>query len=199
MFELDQSKEKIVSCSNHNFVPQSINVVCAFQITYKTTLGRFVKKIADDQYSSVSKGRIYHIKHMSIQPFALGMVWPEIGCLMEVPIMIDICTYCIFMLCGTIAEKSYSCTGIWNIQLLFKMGAPLISPPWLCQSATECQLKTKQKCAWFWRFAPFGHDILANSFLHLKSEMKEQTPINNCVFQISTQLLDSFSNSAVPN
>ncbi len=36
------------------------------------------EKIADDQCSSIIKGSIYHIKHISIQPFTMGMGRPEI-------------------------------------------------------------------------------------------------------------------------
>ena len=55
-----------------------------------------MKKLADDQCSSTSKGSIYHIKYMSIQSFTIGVNWPGIGCLMEVSIMSDIYTYCLF-------------------------------------------------------------------------------------------------------
>ena len=51
--------------------PLSKNAVSAFQIARKTNffyLGRFLKNLADDQCSSITKGRIYHIKHMTIQP-----------------------------------------------------------------------------------------------------------------------------------
>ena len=33
-------------------------------------LGGFLKKITDDQCSSLTKGSIHHIKHISIQPFS---------------------------------------------------------------------------------------------------------------------------------
>ena len=36
-------------------------------------LGRFIKKLADDQCSSITKVSIYHIKHMSIQPFTMRL------------------------------------------------------------------------------------------------------------------------------
>ncbi len=41
-------------------------------------LGRYLKKLADDQFSSLTKGRIYHINHMYIQPFTQVVDWPEI-------------------------------------------------------------------------------------------------------------------------
>ena len=53
-------------------------------------LGRFQKKIPDDQCSSITKGSIYQIKHMAIQPFTMGVDSPEIGCLMEVSILFHI-------------------------------------------------------------------------------------------------------------
>ncbi len=46
-------------------------------------LGRVVKKLADDQCSSITKGSI-HIKQLSIQPFTMGVDWPEIGYLMDI-------------------------------------------------------------------------------------------------------------------
>ena len=46
-------------------------------------LGRFLKKLADDQCSSITKGSICHISHMYIQPFATAEDWPEIRCLRE--------------------------------------------------------------------------------------------------------------------
>ena len=50
----------------------------------------------------ISKGSTYHVRHydvqLSIQPFTMEVDWPKIGCLMEVSIMFDICTYCIFTL-----------------------------------------------------------------------------------------------------
>ncbi len=36
-------------------------------------------------------------KHMSIQPFKMGAIWPEIWRLMRVPTMFDACTYCILL------------------------------------------------------------------------------------------------------
>ena len=35
-------------------------------------LGRFMKKLADDQWSYRTKGSIYYIKH-NIQPFGMGV------------------------------------------------------------------------------------------------------------------------------
>ena len=58
------------------------------------SLGRFLKKLADDQGSSITKGSIYHIKHMYMQPFTVGVNWLEIWCLMEVSAMFYICRYC---------------------------------------------------------------------------------------------------------
>ncbi len=43
-----------------------------------------MKKLADDQFSSITKGSIYHIKRMYIEPFTTVVDWPEIRCLMEV-------------------------------------------------------------------------------------------------------------------
>ena len=46
----------------------------------------------------ITKGTIYLIKCMSIQSSTVGVDWPKIGCLMEVSIMFDICTYYDFTL-----------------------------------------------------------------------------------------------------
>ncbi len=40
---------------------------------------------------------MYRIKHMSIQPFNMGVSSPEMGRLMEISIMFDIYTYCILL------------------------------------------------------------------------------------------------------
>ncbi len=34
-------------------------------------LGKFLKKVADDQCSSIAKGSICYIKHMYVQPFSV--------------------------------------------------------------------------------------------------------------------------------
>ena len=36
-------------------------------------LGKFLKKLADDQCSSITKGSIYYMKHMNIQHFSMGV------------------------------------------------------------------------------------------------------------------------------
>ncbi len=59
-------------------------------------LGRFLKKLADHQCSSITKGSIYHIKHTYIQLFSMEVDWPEIWRLMEVSAMFYICRYCVF-------------------------------------------------------------------------------------------------------
>ncbi len=59
-------------------------------------LGRFLKKLVDDQCSFKTKGSIYHIKHIYIQPFTTVVDWLEIWCLIEVSTMFQICRYCVF-------------------------------------------------------------------------------------------------------
>ncbi len=59
-------------------------------------LGRFLKKLVDDQCSSITKGSIYHINHMYIQPFNTVVDWSEIWWLMEVSTMVYICRYYVF-------------------------------------------------------------------------------------------------------
>ena len=43
-------------------------------------LWKFLKKLADDQCSFITKGSIYFMKHMYIQPFSMEVDWPEIWC-----------------------------------------------------------------------------------------------------------------------
>ncbi len=78
-------------------------------------LGRFLKKLADDQCSSIAKGSIYHITHMYIHPFTTVVDWPEIECLMEVSTMFYICRYCIFTWDGRIPEFNFdTASAIWR-------------------------------------------------------------------------------------
>ncbi len=77
---------------------KSLRSVCIsdFMQTTFFYLERFLQKLADDQYSSITKGSIYHIKHMYIQPFTTIVDWSEIRCLMEVSAMFCTCRYCVF-------------------------------------------------------------------------------------------------------
>ncbi len=87
-----------------NSAPQSQNAVCAFQITFKLLSFTLEDSWRNEQSmhfkrtKGTSKSSIYHVKHMSIQPFTMGVNWPEFVCLMAVSIMCDICTYCVFTL-----------------------------------------------------------------------------------------------------
>ena len=74
-----------------------------FHANYFFYLERFLKKSADNQFSSITKGSIYHIKHIYIQPFTTVVDWPEIWCLMEVSTMFYICRYCVFTWWGSIS------------------------------------------------------------------------------------------------
>ena len=60
---------------------------------------KILKKLVDDQWSSITKGSIYHIYHYVHTTFYHWMDWPEIGCFNgSISIMFDICTYCVFIL-----------------------------------------------------------------------------------------------------
>ncbi len=59
-------------------------------------LERFLKKLAGDQCSSITKGSIFLIKHMYIQPFTTVVDWPKTECWMEVSTMFYICRYFVF-------------------------------------------------------------------------------------------------------
>ncbi len=79
--------------------PPSKNAVSAFPISCKLlsfTLEELLKKLVDDQCSSITKCSIYHINHMYLQHFTTVVDWPEIGCSMEVSTMFYICRYCVF-------------------------------------------------------------------------------------------------------
>ncbi len=96
---------------------QSKNAVSSFYITRRVlsfSLGKFLKWLANDQSSSITKGSIYYIKHVYIQPFSMEVDWPEIWCLMEVSAMFYICRYCI-LLCGA---DIYQLTAISNLSLV---------------------------------------------------------------------------------
>ena len=78
-----------------------INAVCAFQITYNLFpffSGRFLKKLAEDQCSSMTEGSIYHIKHIFIQLFTMRVDWPDEHLTEVSDMLLNICTYCIFTL-----------------------------------------------------------------------------------------------------
>ena len=86
----------------------SKNAVSAFQIPCKLlSFGRFLKKLADDQCSSLTKGSIFHIKNMYIQPSTTVVDWPEMWHLMKVSAMFYICRYCTFTWWGraTVTSK----------------------------------------------------------------------------------------------
>ncbi len=59
-------------------------------------LRRFLKKLADDQCSLITKAVSTMWNIMYIQPFTTVVDWPEIGCLMEVSTVFHICRYCVF-------------------------------------------------------------------------------------------------------
>ena len=83
----------------YNTALPSKNAISAFQISSGLLfyLGNFLKKLAEAQYSWITKGSIYHIKHMYIQLFTPVVDWPEIRCLREVSCtMFYICRYCVF-------------------------------------------------------------------------------------------------------
>ncbi len=73
--------------------------MCILDHMKNTFLGKLLKKLADDQCSSITKGSIYHIKHRYIQPFSMEVDLPEIWSLMEVSTMFYTCTYCVITLC----------------------------------------------------------------------------------------------------
>ncbi len=63
-------------------------------------LGKFLKWLADDQFSSMTKGSICYIKHMYIQPVSMGVDWEEIWYQMDVSTMFYFFRYCLFFFVG---------------------------------------------------------------------------------------------------
>ncbi len=64
------------------------------------------------------------ISNMSIQRFTMGVNWPEIGCLMEVSIMFDMCTYCVFTLQDSDNHSHHTVTVIksaWKMIVLINI------------------------------------------------------------------------------
>ncbi len=90
--------------------PQSKNAVFTFQITCRVLC--FVLENswwADDHSSSITKGSIYYIKHMYIQPFSMEVDWQEISHQMDVSTMFYICRCCVFTLWGRNAVSLFVC------------------------------------------------------------------------------------------
>ena len=67
-------------------------------------LGKFLKWWADNLSSSMTKGRIYYIKHLYIQPFSMEVDWREIRHQMDVSNMFYICRHCVFTLWGRLLK-----------------------------------------------------------------------------------------------
>ncbi len=109
-------------------------------------LERFVKKLADDRWSSITKGSIYHLKHKSIQPFNMGVD----GCFMEVSIMFNIFTYCI-------------------LTLYDRLGIVILYGDMLCQVRDELLWPTlildHRPICWFWDFGIIQKYFLFRSIL----------------------------------
>ena len=91
-----------------NSAPPSKNALSHFKFHANYYLGRFLKKLADNHCSSITKGRIYHVNHMYIQPFTTVVDWPEIGCLKEVSALLYICRYCVFTWDGRTAMNRFA-------------------------------------------------------------------------------------------
>ena len=68
-------------------------------------LRKFLKWLADNQSSSITKENICYIKHMHIQPFSMEVDWWEIWHYMDVSAMFDICRYCVFTLWGRVTLR----------------------------------------------------------------------------------------------
>ena len=80
--EVSRDTPLILISSLDNSDLQSKNAVCIYISDYIQNtffyLGRFLKKLADNQCSPITKGSIYLIKHTSIKPFTMGKDLVEI-------------------------------------------------------------------------------------------------------------------------
>ena len=81
-------------------------------------LPKIPEEIADDHCSSITKGSTYHIKHMSIEPFTVGVDRAEIWHLMEVSTMFYICRYCVFTQYGRTLQKYLFLTKSLTVRAL---------------------------------------------------------------------------------
>ena len=94
------------------FCPPRKNAVSAFQISCKLLffyLGRFLKNLAEDQCSSITKAVSTTFNIMYIQPFITVVDWTEILRLMEVS-MFSIYRYCVFFLGRQISRMLIECS-----------------------------------------------------------------------------------------
>ncbi len=60
----------------------------------------------------ITEGCVYHIKYYIYTTFYHSMDWPELGCLMEVTILFDTCTYCIL----TLYDRMTGLLHMWDDQ-----------------------------------------------------------------------------------
>ena len=86
--------------------------MCSLDNTQSTffSLRNFLKKLSDDQTSSVTKGSIYYIKRMYIQPFSMEVDWLEMLYFMKhLPCFIF--AHTVFLLCGAnlLSIESFYC------------------------------------------------------------------------------------------
>ncbi len=70
-------------------------------------LGKFLKWLANDESSSITKESSYYISYMYIQPFSMEVDWREIWHQMDVSTMFYICRYCVFTLWGRDMETTF--------------------------------------------------------------------------------------------
>ncbi len=86
-----------------------------FHANYFPLPWKIPEGISRRSISSITKGSIYHIKHMYIQHFAMGEDWPEIERLMEVSTMFYICRYCVFTWYGRYKKRHHRNDVIKNV------------------------------------------------------------------------------------
>ncbi len=132
--------------------------------------GRVLKKLADDQCSSITNGSTYHSNQVYIQLLTMGVDWPKIGCQMEVSIVFAICTYCIFTLYGRMGDEN-----------LLPLGCPMLT------KVTDAT-KHVDFSAHIHTNPVFQHQITVPNWLHTlcpTSKLDVVSHTVDCVFQMS--------------
>ncbi len=107
-----------IRTSKNKFAPLSKKRTIYISDFMQTTffyLDRFMKKLADNQFSSITKGRIFYtcMKHNVYTTFNLSSGLTR-KCVMEVFTMLYICRYCVFTWYGRISWLDFPNGNMWK-------------------------------------------------------------------------------------
>ncbi len=119
-------------------------------------LGIFLKKLADDQCSSITKDSIYHINHMYILSFTTVVDWPEIWWLMDVSAMFYFCRYCVFTWDGThsLHEDGWELISFVDTIKIETCGISILSTGVCCIECGSIKKKYWSSNAKLWTYLP---------------------------------------------